>query len=99
MHSSLLPDLYCQILSLLGLKRGVGGQVINKRRAEKPEVRKASREAALREVCFHTSYHAGQSRPQQVGRRGPGVKALSALHQGAASLHENVTKATLVEAK
>jgi hypothetical protein len=26
-------------------------QVIQKKRAEKPEVRKASREAALREVC------------------------------------------------
>jgi len=28
-------------------------QVIQKKRAEKPEVRKASREAALREVCPH----------------------------------------------
>ncbi len=36
----------------------VGEQVINKRRAEKPEVRKASREAALREVRFRISHHA-----------------------------------------
>ena len=36
-------------------------QVINKRRAEKPEVRKASREAALREViCLVSSYSAAR---------------------------------------
>ena len=39
-------------------EEAAGEQVINKRRAEKPEVRKASREAALREVCFHSPHHA-----------------------------------------
>lgn len=36
------------------LESAIAEQVIQKKRAEKPEVRKASREAALREVCPHS---------------------------------------------